>query len=507
MGKKIDLNKPKKTNSTRSNKNHSYRRYNNNIPNTENSEQSDSPNDLQKKGAEIGLRAAGVPKGLAKTLANDDRTYQLADKVNATIKMPLPLKIMIPVILVLVPFIGLMVFVVLFADTSSSSYGSYAYGQTCTSVTVTDTGCNRNAQDCSHIYDGDVSFEDYVAGVVAAEVGSANNLEYYKIAAISARTYFLNHVDSSCTVKGNASYQAYMDVEKSPYAETIKQAVEETEGQVLVKNNELAPVYYASACVVDADDEYYYVRYGTLSLGEANFQKIPKEWDSDSSHAYSGYLRSWYSEVNKSDPNIETKSCPNNHDYAMSQLGALYLITGENYDYEQVMEYYYGEDSEIMVNEMQLSGVDGFVNPTRRINCTSAFGWRIHPVKGTKKFHQGLDIGISGGEPIYAAADGTVREVRSKVNAINNCTYGYGNYVLIDHGDGMSTLYAHIKYGSIPSSITVGAQVSQGEQIGEVGSTGCSTGYHLHYEVRQNNTQVDPADYLDLTGATGTCRR
>lgn len=410
-----------------------------------------------------------------------------------------------PIVFFLFTIICLVVLIVSFF--SMQSNGSFAYGITCPTVTVTDTGCNGNAENCTHVYDGDVAFEDYVAGVVAAEVGSANNLEYYKIWAISARTFFLNHVDSSCTVKGNASYQVYMDVEDSPYAETIKQAVEETKGQVLVKNEELAPVYYASACVVDDDDEYYYVRYGTLSLGEANYQKIPKEWDNDSSNVFKGYLSSWYSKVDQNDPNLETKSCPSNHDYGMSALGALYLIIGENYNYEEVFSYYFGDDSQIMVNKMQLNGVDGFVNPTRKIYCTSPFGPRIHPVSGQKSNHTGLDIGIAGGEPIYAAADGVVKKVVKGVNAINNCSYGYGNNITIEHADGMSTLYAHIKYGSIPDSIEVGTQVSQGEQIGQVGSTGCSTGNHLHYEVMKNGNRVDPTDYMDLTNAAGTCKR
>jgi murein DD-endopeptidase MepM/ murein hydrolase activator NlpD len=154
-----------------------------------------------------------------------------------------------------------------------------------------------------------------------------------------------------------------------------------------------------------------------------------------------------------------------------------------------------------------LGGVEGFVNPTRVIHCSSAYGNRIHPVHGTQKFHSGLDIGIAGGEPIYAAKDGTVSVAVTNVNSINNCNYGYGNYIKIDHGDGTSTLYAHIKYGTIPSSITVGSEVSQGEQIGQVGSTGCSTGNHLHYEVRVNGQTADPADYIDLTGSTGSCKR
>ena len=156
---------------------------------------------------------------------------------------------------------------------------------------------------------------------------------------------------------------------------------------------------------------------------------------------------------------------------------------------------------------MQLSGTGDFVNPTRKIHCSSPFGYRIHPVKKTKKLHTGIDIAISGGEPVYAANNGTITKVVKSVKSINNCNYGYGNYIIIDHGNGMSTLYAHLKYGSIPSNLSAGMFIGKGEQIGQVGSTGCSTGNHLHYEVRENGSKVDPANYLDLTNATGTCRK
>lgn len=403
-------------------------------------------------------------------------------------------------IIIVIPLIFSTIF-------SFSSNGQLAYGTTCPTIIVQNTQCDLNGENCTNEYDGEVSFEDYIAGVVAAEVGYVNNLEYYKVAAISARNYFLNSASSSCTVSGNANFQAYMDVDKHENAELIKKAVKETEGLILVKDEALAPVYYSSACVVNADNNNYYVRYGSLSLGEAQIQKIPKFWDTSAENAYSGYLATWYSSVDKNDSDLQNKSCPNNHDYGMSQLGALYLIVVLDYSYEDVLSFYYGKDTEIIKNEMQLSGVAGFINPTRKIKCSSAFGYRIHPVKGIKKFHNGLDIGIAGGEPIYAAKDGTVSRVVSNRTEINNCDYGYGNYIIINHDDGMSTVYAHIMYGTIPSSIYEGAQVSQGEQIGAVGSTGCSTGNHLHYEVRKDNSPVDPADYLDLTDATGTCKR
>lgn len=449
--------------------------------------------------------------GMPRIQSKEELKASLAKIKNAkgTLKIPLKTTLILIGIIAGLPLIFLMLFVAVFNEEGKgggSSAGNFMYGQTCTTVSVNNTGCDVDADNCSHVYDGDVSFEEYIAGVVAAEVGSANNLEYYKLTAIAARTYFINNTSGTCSVNGNATFQAYMDVEDSSNAELIKQAVEETENLVLIKNDKLASTYYASACVVNADDDYYYVRYGTKSLGEANFQKIPKEWDQNES-IYKNYLSNWYALTDQTNTDYENKPCPKNHDYGMSQLGALYLITGENYTYEEVIDFYYGEDAEIIKNEMQFTGVEGFVNPTRYINCSSPFGYRTHPVNGGTELHTGLDIAIPGGEPIYAASDGVVRKVVDYVSGINNCNYGYGNYIIIDHADGLSTLYAHMKYGSISDSIQVGATVSQGEQIGQVGSTGCSTGNHLHYEVRLNNLHIDPADYIDLTGATGACRR
>ena len=503
MGKKVDLTKPinssnniKKTNHT----NHFY--------NAQNIENTDSTSPIKKGTAEMAMRSVGVPKNLAKTIANDEKL--LASATNPPmIKMPFSKKIVLTILPIL-PFIALLLFVtvILGQDASATGIGSnFAYGNTCPTVTVTDSGCDANGQNCTNAYDGDVELEEYIAGVVAAEVGGAGNLEYYKVAAITARTYFLSHTNDDCTIEGNSTAQAYMNVDNSSNATLIRQAVEETEGLVLVKNEELTSTNYASACVVNADENYYYVRYGTSSLGKANFQKIPKEWDKDTSHAYSGYLADWYSMVDKNNTDYENKNCHNNHDYGMSQLGALYLITEENYTYDQVLEYYFGSDAELVKNTMQLAGIEGFVNPTRTIHCSSAYGNRIHPVNQIESFHSGLDIGIPGGEPIYAAKDGTISYVRNDVTAINNCDYGYGNYIVIDHGNGQSTIYAHIKYGSIPENIQLGTTISQGEIIGQVGSTGCSTGNHLHYEVKENGSTVDPALYLDLTDATGECQR
>lgn len=115
---------------------------------------------------------------------------------------------------------------------------------------------------------------------------------------------------------------------------------------------------------------------------------------------------------------------------------------------------------------------------------SSGFGYRIHPIFGTRKLHTGIDLNASAGAPIMASADGTVMLAR---------TYGgYGRAVVIDHGGGLSTLYAH------QSSIVVseGQSVTRGEVIGYVGCSGYCTGPHLHFETREWGKPVDPMKYL-----------
>jgi murein DD-endopeptidase MepM/ murein hydrolase activator NlpD len=122
----------------------------------------------------------------------------------------------------------------------------------------------------------------------------------------------------------------------------------------------------------------------------------------------------------------------------------------------------------------------------------SAFGWRIHPIFGDRRFHSGIDIGGSAvgksinGAPIVAAGAGRVifAGVRS----------GYGNTVIIDHGNGVTSLYAHQQTGGI--KVSVGQHVEKRDRIGTVGSTGNSTGPHLHFEVRVNGDPRDPMGYL-----------
>lgn len=130
--------------------------------------------------------------------------------------------------------------------------------------------------------------------------------------------------------------------------------------------------------------------------------------------------------------------------------------------------------------------------PTYCTSITSYYGYRIHPVYKTKKFHSGVDIGAGYGDTIMAAASGTVILVSEPVEGKNKGGSGYGNYCVIDHGNGYTTLYGHAR----DIYVKVGQKVSRGKAIGEVGSTGTSTGAHLHFEVRVNGSTANPLNYL-----------
>lgn len=115
---------------------------------------------------------------------------------------------------------------------------------------------------------------------------------------------------------------------------------------------------------------------------------------------------------------------------------------------------------------------------------SSPFGWRRHPILGYRRFHSGLDFAASYGSTIRAADTGMV--------IFSGWYGGYGKAIIINHGNGISTLYGH----SSNLYVTEGQRVKRGQAIAAVGSTGLSTGPHLHFEVRKNGTPVNPANYL-----------
>jgi murein DD-endopeptidase MepM/ murein hydrolase activator NlpD len=114
----------------------------------------------------------------------------------------------------------------------------------------------------------------------------------------------------------------------------------------------------------------------------------------------------------------------------------------------------------------------------------SGYGYRIHPIYKTRKMHSGMDFSAKSGTPIYATGDGKVSKVRRSRR-------GYGNHVIIDHGFGYKTLYAHMKKYAVKR----GQKVKRGEVIGYVGSTGTSVAPHLHYEVHKDGRKINPVNF------------
>lgn len=122
------------------------------------------------------------------------------------------------------------------------------------------------------------------------------------------------------------------------------------------------------------------------------------------------------------------------------------------------------------------------------IHFSSPFGMRKDPFTGNYKFHAGIDLASPIlGEPIYASGNGTVQRV-------GNDFFGYGNFIIIDHGFGYKTRYGHLK----KALVYEGQKIQRGDQIGEMGNTGHSKGTHLHYEVIYKNKTVNPLNYFNF---------
>lgn len=128
------------------------------------------------------------------------------------------------------------------------------------------------------------------------------------------------------------------------------------------------------------------------------------------------------------------------------------------------------------------------INPGSKYRLSSSFGYRRDPISGRSTRHQGVDFATDSGNPIYVTGDGVVESVKFEF-------FGYGNQVVIDHGFGYKTRYAHLRN----IGVVEGMKVKRGECIGESGNSGKSTGPHLHYEVIYKGSPVNPSNYYDLT--------
>lgn len=156
-------------------------------------------------------------------------------------------------------------------------------------------------------------------------------------------------------------------------------------------------------------------------------------------------------------------------------------------------------ESERLARELAGNGSGEFagtmswpVPASRRI--TSPFGWRISPIHRRRMFHAGIDIGRPKADEDWPESQRTIVAAASGTVISAGYRGGYGNTIILDHGNGVTTLYAHIAGGGI--KVSTGQEVARGDRIGIVGNTGNSTGPHLHFEVRVNGVPKNPANYF-----------
>ena len=251
------------------------------------------------------------------------------DNSQQRISVPIK-KAMIKIALILIP-IFILIFIIFYIVASIASLGEGGlatggyYAMRCPEVTVIMTDKSNNyATTDTKTY----ALEDYVAGVVAAEVGMFNNLEVYKEFAILARSYFLTH-DDNCTIESSDRKQVFRDItaKSTSTEQLIYQAVEETKGKVLLKDNELISSQYdAFACI--AEDNNYY------TISQAN-QRIPKTWIN--SRISKSSQPDWF--ICNGKENLK-----NHHGEGVSQYGSMYLASEMNYKYDEILAFYLGDD-------------------------------------------------------------------------------------------------------------------------------------------------------------------
>lgn len=177
--------------------------------------------------------------------------------------------------------------------------------------------------------------------------------------------------------------------------------------------------------------------------------------------------------------------------FTARQNEQLTLLSDPQYDalWMELLGGYVSGGGQIIDPDTDWIGTGIFAWPLpQSFTITSPFGYRQDPFTGEWSYHNGTDIAAPQGTPILAAADGNV----TVANGTDPWGGSYGYHVKLDHGGGMETLYAHC----LAIAVTAGQQVQQGEVIGYVGSTGNSTGKHLHFEVREKGQKINPTNYF-----------
>ena len=253
---------------------------------------------------------------------------------------------------------------------------------------------------------------------------------------------------------------------------------------ISVKDTEIMDNMKTAKAGLEADKTALESDRAELVSQKADLQSQKKELDSQNSQ-----MQSKQSELNSSISAARMSAA----DAKKAQAAAQAAIESDELNYEAVKSQIQKLIAQAASSQPQLS-FTGFICPLKSYSrISSEYGWRKNPVSGVNKLHAGIDLAAGGGTPIYAAASGYVQ-------VAGWSSGGYGNYVIIYHGkmsDGnqYSTLYGHMR--SVATS--AGKYVQQGEIIGYVGSTGNSTGNHLHLEVWKGGSKanaVNPRGYI-----------
>lgn len=317
---------------------------------------------------------------------------------------------------------------------------------------------------------GEYDFEDYIAGVVNAEVGILRNEEVYKAFAVAARNYLLTHSTENngvCSIEDSSYFQTFTPTNN----QKVIDAVNATKGEFLYNDGKLVSTQYDAFCWYEKDDNYY-------TLRQKN-QKIPSDWvEQNVDIAYRSYKCATGSN--------------HGHGNGMSQYGSKYLATIKNFNYEQILTYYYrGNISSGASGNPSSSGnstpeiisgvtanVEGYVMPLQNyghVSCEFGNG------------HRGIDVTAAAGTPIMSVHGGKIMEQQYH--------YSWGYYILIQNTDNTKTRYAHMS--RFKEGLNEGSEVKAGQVIGYVGSTGNSTGNHLHLEMYNTSGQlVNPRSYF-----------
>lgn len=374
------------------------------------------------------------------------------------------------------------------SSNNNGSIGTIVVNDLCSQVKVVDhmigTG-NGHDKDFSGVY----SFDEFIAGVVANEADSSwkQYPDILKAHAVAARTYLYNTVKynkkagsldgDTCTITTSLYTMGF----KPNTSAEITQAVKETSGEYIMVNGQISrQAQWDAFTYASKDSEYYYLKQKNL--------KVPIKWIE--SRISKGTISYNYH---------------HSHGEGMSQWGAAYLVIEQGKNYKEVIQFFYDADIAKTTN--------GYVMPINTF--TMITGEKSIGYCKDRDAHTGTDFAAPFGTPVYAATSGVIEKeysfayrcyyktdahhsdcLNGKPNAGNNRA---GQGFKIKNDDGTYSLYFHF---SKKENLHVGDRVTAGQKIGEVGSTGLSSGPHLHYEMRLTSVgnSVEPRNYLPMGG-------